>query len=208
MFSADELGDLFTLGDDGALDGFTDTVDLFQVHLTQPSKMAASCETLAAVELTLVSVKCFTAPWHKNTASEALSVFVWSVWWMCELFRWFRSVQGEGKVDAPQGEQRGARRRHSARASGVQGKNAQKSGSRRGKSEALRQRKCSNSSSLLGTKTVSLEPEGGDGENKSSAEVDESGADSKGDDNAVLQALYDGAPLSSVFHHDLAEGVW
>lgn len=32
MFSADELGDLFTLGDDGASDGFTDTIDLFQVH--------------------------------------------------------------------------------------------------------------------------------------------------------------------------------
>lgn len=32
MFSADDLGDLFTLGDDGALDGFTDTVDLFQVR--------------------------------------------------------------------------------------------------------------------------------------------------------------------------------
>lgn len=31
IFSADELGDLFTLGDDGSLDGFTDTVDLFQV---------------------------------------------------------------------------------------------------------------------------------------------------------------------------------
>lgn len=55
MFSADELGDLFTLGDDGAFDGFTDTVDLFQVHLThrtQPSKMSASCKnrkSLAAV---------------------------------------------------------------------------------------------------------------------------------------------------------------
>lgn len=36
MFSAHELGDLFTLGDDGSLDGFTDTVDLFQVgqHLS------------------------------------------------------------------------------------------------------------------------------------------------------------------------------
>lgn len=32
MFSADDLRDLFTLGDDGALDGFTDTVDLFQVR--------------------------------------------------------------------------------------------------------------------------------------------------------------------------------
>lgn len=31
LFSADELGDLFTLGDDGSVDGFTDTVDLFQV---------------------------------------------------------------------------------------------------------------------------------------------------------------------------------
>lgn len=30
IFSADELGDLFTLGDDGSLDGLTDTVDLFQ----------------------------------------------------------------------------------------------------------------------------------------------------------------------------------
>lgn len=33
IFSADELKDLFTLGDDGSVDGFTDTVDLFQVSL-------------------------------------------------------------------------------------------------------------------------------------------------------------------------------
>lgn len=62
MFSADELGDLFTLGDDGALDGFTDTVDLFQVHLSQPSNTAASCKTLAAVDLTLVALNRFIAP--------------------------------------------------------------------------------------------------------------------------------------------------
>lgn len=31
MFSTHELRDLFKLGEDGSLDGFTDTVDLFQV---------------------------------------------------------------------------------------------------------------------------------------------------------------------------------
>lgn len=47
MFSADELRDLFTLGDDGALDGYTDTIDAFQVdfrpHSTAGSKM---CELI------------------------------------------------------------------------------------------------------------------------------------------------------------------
>lgn len=42
MFSADELGDLFTLGDDGASDGFTDTVDLFQVHLASRGSVCQS----------------------------------------------------------------------------------------------------------------------------------------------------------------------
>ncbi len=50
MFSADELGDLFTLGDDGALDGFTDTVDLFQVSFCQPSNLFQTpCCKAAAV---------------------------------------------------------------------------------------------------------------------------------------------------------------
>lgn len=55
---------------------------------------------------------------------------------------------------------------------------------------------------------VTLEPEGGDGEGRRPAEGERDGEKSKGDNNAVLQALYDGAPLSSVFHHDLAEGVY
>lgn len=66
----------------------------------------------------------------------------------------------------------------------------------------------SSDSPLLGTATVTAEPEAGDGQGKGSAEGDRDGEKSTGDDNAVLQALYDGAPLSSVFHHDLAEGVW
>lgn len=47
MFSADELGNLFTLGDDGSLDGFTDTVDLFQVG----SFLQYLCRCLAPPDL-------------------------------------------------------------------------------------------------------------------------------------------------------------
>ncbi len=52
-----------------------------------------------------------------------------------------------------------------------------------------------------------LEPEVENVNVKSPSESERDDKRSKGDDNAVLQALYDGAPLSSVFHHDLAEGV-
>ncbi|CAM9862204.1 unnamed protein product [Scytosiphon promiscuus] len=143
MFSADELGDLFTLGDDGALDGFTDTVDLFQ---------------------------------------------------------------GEGRIDAPKGNQRGSSRRLSDRTSGVERKDSKKKRAQRRGVHMARRQGSSISSSLLGTATVSLD-ESGDGQGKGSPEGDRDGGKSAGDDNAVLQALYDGAPLSSVFHHDLAEGV-
>lgn len=44
------------------------------------------------------------------------------------------------------------------------------------------------------------------GESLEGIEDDRDVDKSKSDDSAVLQALYDGAPLSSVFHHDLAEG--
>lgn len=61
-------------------------------------------------------------------------------------------------------------------------------------------------SPLLGTATVVLTPRLGD---DNVGGTDNSGGDDTptSDDAAVLQALYDGAPLSSVFHHDLAEGV-
>lgn len=50
IFSADELGDLFTLGDDGSVDGFNDTVDLFQV------KLEKRYTTIAASALSLLMV--------------------------------------------------------------------------------------------------------------------------------------------------------
>eukprot|EP00752_Nemacystus_decipiens_P004421 g4036.t1 len=142
MFSADDLRNLFTLGDDGALDGFTDTVDLFQ---------------------------------------------------------------GEGRIDAPKGEQREAGRVRSAASYVPRKRSRTASGpSRQEKGEGGE--KPHTSSSLIGTTTVvAPDPEGGDEEDKSPA-GGQDGEKSKGDDNAVLQALYDGAPLSSVFHHDLAEG--
>eukprot|EP00903_Cladosiphon_okamuranus_P019263 g17709.t1 len=115
MFSADDLRDLFTLGDDGALDGFTGTVDLFQ---------------------------------------------------------------GEGRIDAPKGKQRGAGRGRSA----------------------------ANVAHRKHPRKANLEPEGGEGGGRTSSEGDREGEKSMGDNNAVLQALFDGAPLSSVFHHDVAEG--
>lgn len=115
-------------------------------------------------------------------------------------------LQGEGRIDAPRGEQRGAGRgrsgvsvAHSKRSRKTSGSSRQEKGGDRLKSPR---------SSLLRATTVALEPEGGKGEGKSGAEGGRDGEKSKGDDNAVLQALYDGAPLSSVFHHDLAEGVW
>ncbi|CAM9254896.1 unnamed protein product [Ectocarpus sp. 8 AP-2014] len=144
MFSADELGDLFTLGDDGASDGFTDTIDLFQ---------------------------------------------------------------GEGRIRFPQGEQQGSKSRRSEGASDVQRKNGRKkSPSRRGNRVARRESASPSSSPLLGTATVTVAPASGDEERKSSVDGDQDSEKSKGDDKAVLQALYESAPLSSVFHHDLAEG--
>lgn len=63
-----------------------------------------------------------------------------------------------------------------------------------------------NPSSLLGTATVVIKARDGASSNKGSMGGDRDSDKSKGDDSAVLQALYDCAPLSSVFHHDLAEG--
>ncbi|CAM9824223.1 unnamed protein product [Ectocarpus sp. 12 AP-2014] len=144
MFSADELGDLFTLGDDGASDGFTDTIDLFQ---------------------------------------------------------------GEGRIRFPQGEQQGSNSRRSEGASDVRRKNGRKkSRSRKGNRVARRESASPSSSPLLATAKVTVAPASGDEERKSPVDDDQDSEKSKCDDKAVLQALYEGAPLSSVFHHDLAEG--
>lgn len=62
----------------------------------------------------------------------------------------------------------------------------------------------SEDSSLLGVATVIHGQ--GEGCDSACSENDRGGDKSKSDDSAVLQALYDGAPLSSVFHHDIAEG--
>ena len=68
-------------------------------------------------------------------------------------------------------------------------------------------------SALIATATVSLESSstplvGSSTETTKEQDVTKltSSDKSKNDDSAVLQALYDSAPLSSVFHHDLAEG--
>lgn len=55
--------------------------------------------------------------------------------------------------------------------------------------------------------TIVIQPE--DGEDADGDRTRGNGDDghSKGDDTAVLQALYDGTSLSSAFHHDLAEGM-
>lgn len=59
---------------------------------------------------------------------------------------------------------------------------------------------------MLGTATVTLEPEPGHDAGIDRTEGNQDGVTPTGDDSVVLQALYDAAPLSSVFHHDLAEG--
>lgn len=53
IFSADELADLFTLGDDGSLDGFNDTVDLFQVNF---EKRSTALSTITASALSFLAV--------------------------------------------------------------------------------------------------------------------------------------------------------
>ena len=114
--------------------------------------------------------------------------------------------QGEGKINAPGERQQGPTRKvpEGVVDNGRRRKGAgRKSGkSRRDQSLPRGEEQASSSSSLLGTTTVTIDPEqaqdagkGGDNEKSNT------------DDMAVLQALYDGAPLSSVFHHDLAEGM-
>lgn len=200
IFSADELGDLFTLGDDGSLDGFNDTVDLFQVNLekrcTALSKIAASALSLLMVTNTrychyvLVAVR--EMAFRPGDSTETF----------CHTLR---LSQGEGKINAPDTSQQGPTRK-GAEGAGDNGR--RRKGARRKSGKSQRDQslprgedQAPNSSSLIRTATVTIDPEQGQDAGK--------GGDnekSNTDDMAVLQALYDGAPLSSVFHHDLAEG--
>lgn len=118
------------------------------------------------------------------------------------------AFQGEGRIDAPNGEQRGAGRERLEEANAAPRRRTRKRrSSNRQEGGAQGETLSSHSSSLIGTIAVSLEPEAENGNVTCPSEGDRDGERSKGDDNAVLQALYDGAPLSSVFHHDLAEGM-
>lgn len=114
-------------------------------------------------------------------------------------------MQGEGKIDAPNETQRVSSSNYAGRSRGGQGRGVRK---KAGKSrrEQSRQEKLPTSSSFIGTITVAVRPEREDDAGEGGVESDRERDKSKDDDSAVLQALYDGAPLSAAFHHDLAEG--
>lgn len=114
--------------------------------------------------------------------------------------------QGEGKINAPGERQQGPTGKG---AEGVVDNSRRRKGARRKSGKSPRDQNLprgaghsSNLTSLLGTTTVTIDPEHGQ-----DADEDRGIEKSNTDDMAVLQALYDGAPLSSVFHHDLAEGM-
>lgn len=141
---------------------------------------------------------------HHGSSASGTSILSLLPCGVCHAF------QGEGRIDAPNGEQRGAGRKRSEESNAAPRKRMRKKSgtSRREEGRARGENLSSGSSSLIGTISVPLEPEVETRNVKSPSESERDDTRSKGDDNAVLQALYDGAPLSSVFHHELAEGVF
>ncbi|CAM9176674.1 unnamed protein product [Choristocarpus tenellus] len=139
MFSADELKDLFTLTDDGALNGFTDTIDIFQ---------------------------------------------------------------GEGKVDRPDNVhdiKDSGRKRNRHHSTSTARSQCPETHGIKGKGKS----KWESANTLISSSFIT---EGVISRNAGSISNEDNTIDrSKGDDSAVLQALFDDSPLSSVFLHDLAE---
>lgn len=209
LFSADELGDLFTLGEDCSLDGLTDTVDLFQVirsvrwrscnnYSTEYIYVMEACSTICHLRL--------EDPSSLVLLRVCLNVLVLSL---------YSHLQGEGKVEVSHGggrSQSGSTRdRHDGISRKRDRKQSQKAQSDKPEPQAGKRSEgyetSPNTSALIGTATVAVEPTAGNSAETTTTGADEPKSDkSKSDDRAVLQALYDGAPLSSVFQHDFAEG--
>lgn len=126
----------------------------------------------------------------------------------------YSHLQGEGKVEVARGGDRSqsgstrdkrdeiSRKRTRKQSRQAQSdKPAPRGGKRSERYETPR-----NPSALIGTATVAVEPTAGNSAEKTTGADEPKSDKSKSDDRAVLQALYDGAPLSSVFQHDFAEG--